>query len=286
MAVSVSVIIPTHNRVNSLSNAIRSVLNQTYQDFEIIIVNDASSDETIEMVAKLQTQDKRIHLINNPKPLGGAEARNLGIQASKGTWVAFLDDDDEWLPQKLAKQMQALAHRPKAIASSCSYTINYPFGIKKIIHTPQNITLQEILRSNSLGGASVCIVNAATIKIIGYFDKKLRSSQDWDLWVRLCEQGNIISVNVPLVSYQVHFNYRISNDMRAKYTGARRFYFKHKSKMNREARNANLSFICFIQSRQNFRSLTTRWKRLLMAIKYSSRKTGFSYFISSVPRLL
>lgn len=286
MAVTVSVIIPTHNRASSLSKAIRSVLNQTYQDFEVIIVNDASSDETVELVTKLQTQDKRIHLVTQIKSVGGAEARNRGIETSQGTWLAFLDDDDEWLPQKLAKQMQALAHRPNAIAISCAYTVNYPLGQKKIITTPNRISLQELLQRNSLGGASVCIANASVVKNMGCFDRKLRSSQDWDLWLRLCERGEIISINEPLVSYQVHFNYRISNNMKAKYAGARRFYFKHRSKMNSDAKYANLSFICFIQSRQSFRPIKIRWKRLMMAIKYSSGRIALSYAISSLPRLL
>lgn len=286
MDMAISVIIPTHNRADLLARALESVLAQSFRDLEIIVVDDASSDNTQAMLTTLMAKDNRIRVLSNASPQGGAESRNVGIAASRGKWIAFLDDDDMWLPNKLEKQLAALAKHPKAVACSCAYTVNYPLKTRKVVKTPHLIACQELLRANVLGGASVCICSAAILKQMGGFDKKLRSSQDWDLWLRLCEQGDVISVNEPLVEYYVHFNYRISNDMRAKYSGARRFYFKYKNHMQDEVRKENLSFICFIQSRQSFRPWGARVKKLAMAIKYSTARTGFNYLISSLPRII
>jgi glycosyltransferase involved in cell wall biosynthesis len=286
MEVTVSVIIPTHNRAALLEKALNSVFQQSFRDWEIIVVNDASTDTTLAMLEQLTITNQRVRVLSNAKPLGGGMSRNVGIEASRGKWIAFLDDDDTWLPEKLTLQLEALSKHPHAVACSCAYTVNYPLAIQRVVQTPTLKGCERLLSANILGGASVCICKAAVLRQIGGFDKKLRSSQDWDLWLRLCEQGEIISVSKPLVDYQVHFSYRISNDMRGKYYGARRFYFKHKSHMHDDARKANLSFICFIQSRQSYRPWASRFKKLMMAVKYSSTRTGFNYVLSSLPRMI
>ncbi|MES2218855.1 MAG: glycosyltransferase family 2 protein [Pseudomonadota bacterium] len=286
METLVSVIIPTHNREASLQRAVASVLAQTCQDFEIIIVNDASTDNTREYLAALVRDDKRIQVFTNVQSLGGSRSRNVGIAAAKGQWIAFLDDDDTWLPMKLSAQLAALAANPKAVACSASYQVNYPLNMKKIIHPPLEVGLGKLLKSNCLGGASVCMCSAVALNKIGGFDDKLRSAQDWDLWIKLREEGEIISLTDVLVQYYVHFKYRISNDMQAKYAGARRFYFKYRFKMNRETRKINVAFLAFIKSRQSFRRLKSRVLYLLIAIEYSHASTGRAYFISSMPRIL
>ena len=230
MDYKVSVIIPTHNRQASLARAIDSVLKQTCQEFEIIIVDDCSTDGTPQYLQSLTQTDTRIRFLRNEKAGGGSRARNAGIELAQAPWVAFLDDDDTWLPEKLAKQLAALAAEPQAVACSASYQILYPLRIKKIINTPKQISMATLLKSNSLGGASVCICATATLNKIGGFDAHLRSAQDWDLWIKLRAEGMIIATTDVLVNYYVHFNYRISNDMQAKYAGARRFYFKYRKK--------------------------------------------------------
>jgi glycosyltransferase involved in cell wall biosynthesis len=286
MESKVSVIIPTHNRVTLLKRAVASVLAQTHKQVEIIIVNDASSDATAAYLADLVSVDLRIRVLTNEQAMGGSRSRNAGIAVAEGQWVAFLDDDDTWLPNKLDMQLHALASNPKAVAASTSYQINYPLGFKKIIHPPLEVSLSALLKSNCLGGASVCICAAAVLKKFGGFDDRLRSAQDWDLWIKLREEGEIISLSEVLVQYYVHFNYRISNDMQAKYAGARRFYFKYRYKMNREARRVNVAFIAFIKSRQSKRALRARVLYLLIAMEYSQARTSRAYFLSSMPRIL
>ena len=102
---TVSIIIPTYNRAHLIGRAIQSVLNQTYQNFEIIVVDDGSTDNTEEMIKEFQKHDKRIKYIRHEKNRGGAAARNTGIKVARGEYIAFQDSDDEWLPEKLEKQM-------------------------------------------------------------------------------------------------------------------------------------------------------------------------------------
>ena len=103
---TVSIIIPTYNREQLIARSIKSVLNQTYQDFEIIIVDDASTDNTEEVISNFN--DKRIRYIRHEKNKGAAAARNTGIRAARCDYIAYQDSDDEWLPEKLARQMELL----------------------------------------------------------------------------------------------------------------------------------------------------------------------------------
>src|SRR5262245_48882666 len=114
----ISVIIPTHDRAHFLPGAIFSVLNQTFQDFEIIVVDDASNDNTSEVVAAFN--DERIRLLRHETNKGGSAARNTGILNAQCDYIAFLDDDDEWLPDKLAKQVNILFASPPEVG--CVFT--------------------------------------------------------------------------------------------------------------------------------------------------------------------
>src|SRR5215510_2389269 len=109
----VSVIIPTHNRAEFLRSAITSVLNQTFQDFEIVIIDDASKDHTREVITNFN--DVRIKVIHNRVSKGAAGSRNIGIINTNYEYIAFLDDDDEWLPEKLKIQIYLLDNSPQEV---------------------------------------------------------------------------------------------------------------------------------------------------------------------------
>ena len=105
---TVSIIIPTYNRAHLIDRSIQSVLNQTYQDFELIVVDDGSTDNTEDIIRQFQEKDKRIKYIKHDKNKGGSAARNTGIKNSRGEYIAFQDSDDEWFPEKLEKQIEII----------------------------------------------------------------------------------------------------------------------------------------------------------------------------------
>lgn len=286
MVPKVSVIMPTHNRAGFVGRAVASVLAQTESDFEFIIVNDASTDGTSELLSRLARQDGRIRVITNLQSMGGGGARNVGIEASSGQWIAFLDDDDEWVAGKLEIQLAKLDESPEAVACSCGYERHFSSGSYKVVNLPEAVNLEQLLRGSILGGASMCVCSRKVLKAISGFDANLLSGQDWDLWVRLREQGSITVCSEPLVRYNAHDGSRITNNMTSQYYGARRFYFKHRLKMSKPTRDLHIAYSCFIMSRQSKRSFLTRLKYLTLAIKYTPCQRGLSFAASSLPRIL
>ncbi len=281
----VSVVIPTRDRLEFLRHAVASVLRQSQQNLELIVVDDASSDGSAAYLADLVGNDRRVRVIRNSRARGGAGARNEGIRASRGEWVAFLDDDDEWLPAKLDKQLRALRGNAAAVACSCSYLKQVRSAWSKTVVVPPDVSLQQLLAGNRLGGASMCVCARRVLEEIGGFDARLRSGQDLDLWVRLRERGQILACSEALVLLRVHSRPRISSDMQSLYEGTRRFYFKHRGLMNRSLRRQRLAYSCFIMSRQPARALRYRYRYLLRSLRNSAPGLSLGYLRSSAPRL-
>lgn len=246
----ISVVIPTRNRLPRLMKAVDSVLSQSEKSFEVIVVDDGSTDGTRKFLSELALRDERVRPIFNEVSAGGAGARNIGIGTSLGELIAFLDDDDEWLPDKLEKQQCLLQANVDAVACSCSYWRCYPSGKTMLANVPSEITFEDLLRGSVMAGASMCMCRAHTLRSVDGYDRILRSGQDWDLWTRLSRVGKVISCSEPLVLYHVHEEPRISTDMNAQYQGARRFYFKYRGDMSDEIRNFRLSHLYYIMSRQ------------------------------------
>ena len=282
----VSIILPTRNRAVFLEKAINSVLLQTERNFELIVVDDASTDQTSELLQQFIQNDNRIKVIKNTVALGGGGARNAGIFASKAKWVAFLDDDDEWFENKLSLQLEKVNLSPSSVACSCSYVHKYPFGLTRKFLIPKNVSLHDLYYANVLGGASVCLCLKDVLLKIHGFDEQFKSGQDWDLWVRIRAEGGVAVCNDPLVRYSAHNGLRISNDMRSQYLGVRRFYFKYRDNMDATLRRFRICHACFVKSRDKNKSLTKRLYYLCLAIYFSNLLVGLSYIKSSFPRIL
>jgi glycosyltransferase involved in cell wall biosynthesis len=269
-----------------MARAVTSVLHQSEEDFELIVIDDASEDGTGEHLAALARQDYRVRVLRNAKPQGGAGARNEGIAVSSGKWIAFLDDDDEWISTKLQHQLRKLDSEPHAVACSCSYIVSSSSGTSRIVHVPQNVTLRQLLTRNCLGGASMCLCSHAVLTDIGGFDRKFVSGQDFDLWVRLRQKGDVVTCNEPLVVHRAHDGPRITSNMRAQYLGTRHFHFKHRNLMDAPQRRHWLAFTCFMMSRQTSRALRYRLRYLLLSLLNSSPRSSLAYIKGSLPRLL
>ena len=231
MRPKVSVIIPTYNRGNYLYSAIKSVLDQTFEDFESIVVDDASTDNTGQVVKKFD--DKRIRYIRHKENKGGSAARNTGIKSSKGKFIAFLDDDDLWMPSKLEKQLDLINKNPEIGAVyTGAYRINKSQKIIwcKFPSLRGNI-FPDILKKNYVGSCSSVLVRKECFNRIGLFDENLSAGQDWDMWIRLTKHYQIDYVNEPLVLYRVHEK-RISTNPCAKMQAAKLMFKKFSTDLN------------------------------------------------------
>ena len=219
---TVSVIIPTYNRAHLVGRAIQSVLNQTYQDFEVIVVDDGSTDNTEEIIKEFQKKDERIKYIKHEKNKGGSAARNTGIKAARGAYIAFLDSDDEWLPEKLKKQMKFFKNASPEIGvvyTGFIYKDELGGGTSKQ-HIPKKRgwIFEDILAGNCVGTTSTVIVKRKCFEKAGLFDENLPSCQDWDMWIRLAKECQFDFIEDVLVKYYTHKT-RISTDLEATIKG-------------------------------------------------------------------
>ena len=204
----VSVIIPTHNRAEFLRSAITSVLNQTFQNFEIVIIDDASKDHTQEVIAHFN--DTRIKAIYNQVSKGDAGARNVGIMNSNCGYIAFLDDDDEWLPEKLKIQTCFLDDSPPEVGGICTarFTINEVSGRTLYISSPGS---NDLSKGNFITTSSV-LLRRECFEQCGLFDENMPTSSDCDMWIRISKNYSFKVIKTPLVKHYIHedsltFNY-------------------------------------------------------------------------------
>ena len=202
----ISVVIPTHNRSDLLKRAVNSVRKQTIRDLEIIIVSDGSTDDTDQVVETLMKQDDRIEYIAYEKALGANTARNKGIEAAQNDYIAFLDDDDEWYPEKLAEQLAVF---------QTDDTIGLVYTGTNLIYVHEEMSYEnvpnesgdlshKILFKNIIGTTSTVMVKKMILKQSGYFDTDLGALQDYDLWIRICQLTAIGVVDKPCIGY---YNY-------------------------------------------------------------------------------
>ncbi len=199
MPEAVSVVIPVYNGARCVRRAIDSVLAQTCRDFELIVVNDGSTDETAEVLAGL---GDRIRVVN--KANGGlSSARNAGIGAANGDYVAFLDADDWWLPRKLERQMEWLrAHPDATFCSTAARIVDAQGKPLREWRSPAfpGSTLEAIFAANGYvaGSGSAVIARREALFAAGGFDERLGSLEDIDMWMRLAARGAYHCIDEPL----------------------------------------------------------------------------------------
>jgi glycosyltransferase involved in cell wall biosynthesis len=200
----VSVVIPTHNRRRLLGQTARSALGQVGVEVEVIVVDDGSSDGTADAVASIG--DDRIRLLRHQKPLGVAMARNAGAGAARGSWVALLDDDDLWAPDKLKRQLEAAAAAEAGWVYAGVVEVDAEGRLLGGSAPPSPEELLAGLRRRNLmpAGSSNVVVRSDLLSASGGFDPRLRHLADWDLWLRLAGLGRPACVPAPLVAYRLH----------------------------------------------------------------------------------
>jgi len=193
----VSVIIPTYNRARMLKEAVDSVLDQDYPHIELIIVDDESTDTTAEL---LKTYGRDLTVISQ-KNSGVSAARNAGIAAASGRYIAFLDSDDLWLPQKLTQQVQFLTLHPEALICQTE-EIWMRDGRRvnpKLRHQKLSGMIFEPSLHLCLVSPSAVMIRRSLFKEVGLFDESLPACEDYDLWLRICCRYPVYLISTPLI---------------------------------------------------------------------------------------
>ncbi len=199
----VSVIIPTHNRLHLLPQAVASVLAQTGILLELIIVNDGSRDGTGEWLRQLAADDRRIKVVNHAEPQLMSAARNAGIERATARWVAFCDDDDLWAPDKLMTQIRAL--QSMGARWSCTGVVEVNETLEIVGHHKAHCgdVLATLLEENLIPSGSSVVADRQLVRQVGGFDPALFGSEDWDLWIRLAQHSTLAAVDRPLIAYRL-----------------------------------------------------------------------------------
>lgn len=231
----ISVIIPTYNRSPFLRQALESVLSQSYSPLEVIVVDDGSSTNYGKVIVDA-LKDQRIRYIRHDINRGGSAARNTGIRAAQGQWLAFLDDDDEWLPDRLQSQVDLLAAASTKIGVVYGGYEYYSRNQRKLLRRVYPKWQGDIF-SHMLGGCRVGIqtvlVRKDCFSVAGLFDESLPGCQDWDVLLRLARHFEFIYVNKILARLHLH-GHQMSANLSQRLIARKMFLDKHAESFSHE----------------------------------------------------
>ena len=198
----VSVIIPTYNRANTIKRAIDSVLQQTYSDFEVIVVDDGSTDDTSQIVNGYG--DSRVRYLMTEKRYGANHARNIGIRSAEGEYIAFQDSDDFWIKDKLEQQMKVFEQFSQVDVVWSRYRRITATGINQIVPgiSVQNTSqteMERVLANYNVIGTPTMIVRKKCFEQVGLFDEDMQRFQDWELCIRFVQRFRFYFMDEVLV---------------------------------------------------------------------------------------
>lgn len=225
----VSCVIPTYDRPNRLERAINCVLHQTYRPLELIVVDDSSpSDYAHNSAEKIEDSDIDVRVIQHDQNQGASAARNTGVKRSNGDYIAFLDDDDKWLPEKIKKQISNL-EQSDADLSYCWVRRVGPEGEHRATHTPEKVgyVTRQLFTGNFTGTTSTIVVSKKSFREIDGFDTSLPRWNDWDFALRASLQTKFDVVPEILVHQYNWEGEQLSDDLEKLKTAQQRFRTKH-----------------------------------------------------------
>lgn len=193
--VTVSVLMPAYNAAATIETSISSVIEQTYTDWELLVINDHSDDATAHIVGKLTKHDGRIQLLDNSGARGAAGARNTGLAVAKGHYIAFLDADDLWLPEKITRQL-AMMTQTGAALSYTGFHARRGGRSDKLVQVPETVTYEQLLRGNIIG----CLTAVYDTHICGKVPMPpIKRRHDFALWLRILQAHSPAhGINEPL----------------------------------------------------------------------------------------
>lgn len=210
----ISIIMAAYNAEKTIEQAVDSALNQTYPNFELLVVNDCSNDKTAELVYKIAEKDNRVRLISNAKKSGVSYTRKHGLQEAKGSWIAILDSDDVWAPEKLEKQivlqkkMNAdLLFTGSAFMDSDGQPIDWYF------HAPAEVTYRRLLKQNVISNSSALVRKELYAKHYAIGDGM---HEDFAIWLSILKDGKkAYGVDEPLLIYRIAKSSKSGNKLKA-----------------------------------------------------------------------
>ncbi len=243
----VSIVIPTHNRADLLRSAIASVMEQSYKDWELIVIDDNSTDHTYKIVNCVN--DRRVRYFRNTGKSGPSVARNIGMSKATGEYIAFLDDDDIWLPKKLEKQVAVLEKSTKKVCGIYSNRSLIDKNTGKIISKKPDVEkfsgslLKQLIIKNPIH-TSTFVFRKECISKIGYFDESMRYSEDRDFWIRLSMNWNIKYIDEPLIKAFYHGNSHLSTNLEGQIKGREKIIKKYDHLIRQNRKNWSKLYIC------------------------------------------
>lgn len=208
----VSIIVPTYNVEKYIAQTIECVLSQTFTDWELVITDDCSKDSTVKIIEKYTQEDERIklHILSNNS--GAAAARNNSIEKASGRFIAFLDGDDWWYPEKLEKQMNFIRQTQCEFCFTAFEYADAELNITGVSHKPKEITYRDIKLGCNIGTPGVIY---DTTRIGKMYMPNMTVSEDWALWIKIIEKTQIAySINEPLWKYRIISNSLSRNKIR------------------------------------------------------------------------
>lgn len=210
----ISVIMAAYNAENTIEQAITSVLNQTYTNLELLVVNDCSKDNTVGIIEKIAEKDTRVRLINNSKNSGVSYTRKHGLKESRGEWIAILDSDDAWTPDKLEKQIRLQKEKnADLLYTGSTFMDSDGKKVDWYLHAPAEITYRRLLKQNLLSNSSSLVRKELYSQFYAIGDNM---HEDFAIWLGILKTGRkAYGVDEPLLIYRLTKTSKSGNKMTA-----------------------------------------------------------------------
>ena len=236
-----SIIIPTYNRAGVVGRAIQSVLAQSFHDWELLVVDDGSSDNAESVVASFD--EGRIQLIRHPYNRGKSAARNTGVGRARGEWISFLDSDDEWEPDKLYWEHERIRSVSDSVGLLyCGKRIREDNGrlLRVRMPTKEGQVYQSLLEWDFIGSCSRVTVRREAVLGAGGYDETFANTEDWDLWLRIAKRYEVAAVRRCLVT-RYFGSQQVPDSVHSICAGKERFLQKHGTEMPARVRAKHLA---------------------------------------------
>ncbi len=211
----ISVVMPAYNAAKTIGDAIASVLNQTYKDFELIVINDCSKDNTYEIMTELSKSDDRLIVLQNEKNSGVSVTRNYGVSRAKGEWIAFLDSDDMWREDKLEKQLAVLNANEGAVISytASAFIDEHGNSFGYVMEAEERTTFSTLLKKNLLSCSSV-MIRSDVMKSLKMPGDEMH--EDYYIWLNVLKKHKYAyGLNEPMLIYRLSSNSKSSSRIKS-----------------------------------------------------------------------